>query len=113
MERAEEVKETLASPAPRKGAVTQLEAALAKAISSGAPLNTAGAGSPGTGARLKPFTHETLEMGQDILIKAVSGGEIDVLTSGKFETQMNKSIGKASFPFTKDFEAFMRKKMSA
>jgi hypothetical protein len=109
MDRTEEV---IASPAPRKGAVTQLEAAMAKAMGGGA----AGGSSPGGGVvtgGLKPFTAATIDMAKDILTKAVSDGEIDVFTCGKFETQMNKSVGKAAYPFTPDFVAFMQKKLSA
>jgi hypothetical protein len=106
MDRTEEF---LASPSPRKGAVTQLEAALAKA-QGGA---TAAAPSAGTGGGLKPFTNNTIDMAKDILTKAVSDGEIDIFTCGKWETQMNKSVGKVAFPFTPDFVAFMQKKLSA
>jgi hypothetical protein len=109
MDRTEEV---IASPAPRKGAVTQLEAAMAKAMGGGAT----GGSSVGSGVvagGLKPFTATTIDMAKDILTKAVSDGEIDVFTCGKFETQMNKSVGKAAYPFTPDFVAFMQKKLSA
>ena len=105
MDRTEAV---LASPAPRRAAVTQLEAALAKSLAGGGA-----AGGNGTGARLRPFTPETIDRTMDILTKAVSDGEIDVITCGKFETQMNKSLGKSSFPFTDEFVAFMQKKLSA
>jgi len=104
MDRTEEV---LASPSPRKGAVTQLEAAMAKAMGGG----TAAGGTQGGG--LRPFTPATIDKAKDILTKAVSDGEIDVITCGKWETQMNKSVGKAAFPFTDDFTAFMHKKLSA
>jgi hypothetical protein len=107
MERTEEV---LASPAPRKGAVTQLEAAIAKALGNGG----AAAGSGGTaGGGLKPFTPATFDVAKDILTKAVSDGEIDVVTCSGYETQINKSMGRAAYPFTPDFVAFMRKKLSA
>ncbi len=100
MDRTEDV---LASPAPRKTAVTQLEAAMAKA------MNGKGATPSGNVGGLKPFTRQTLDMVKDILTKAVSDGEIDILTCGRFETQMNKSIGKASFAFSDDFVAFLQK----
>jgi hypothetical protein len=106
MDRTEEV---LASPTPRKGAVTQLEAAMAKAQGGGA----ADAGTPASCGGLKPFTAATFDKAKDILTKAVSDGEIDVFTCGRFETQINKSMGKVSFPFTADFVEFMRKKLSA
>jgi hypothetical protein len=107
MDRTEEV---LASPAPRKGAVTQLEAAMAKALGSGGTA-TGGGGTVGGG--LKPFTPATFDMAKDILTKAVSNGEIDVVTCSGYETQINKSMGRAAYPFTPDFVAFMRKKLSA
>jgi hypothetical protein len=106
MDRTDEV---LASPAPRKGAVTQREAAMAKAMG-----GAAGSSDGGTvGGNMKPFTGKTIDMTKDILTKAVSDGEIDVLTCGRWETQMNKSVGKVAFPFTPDFVAFMQKKLSA
>jgi hypothetical protein len=111
MDRTEEV---IASPAPRKGAITQLEAAMVKAMGGAA---AAGGGSDSGGAvaggGLKPFTTAAIDKAKDILTKAVSDGEIDVFTCGKFETQMNKSVGKISYPFTSDFVEFMRKKLSA
>ena len=104
MDRTEEV---IASPAPRRGAVTQLEAAMAKAMGGGA------AGGEMAGGGLKPFTPSSIDRAKDILCKAVSDGEIDVFTCGRYETQMNKSVGRAAYPFTDDFVAFMRKKLSA
>jgi hypothetical protein len=109
MERTEEV---IASPAPRRGAVTQLEAAMAKAMGGGAAgAPDAGGGMAGGG--LKPFTSATIDKAKDILTKAVHDGRIDIITCGRFETQMNKSVGKASYPFTPDFVEFMQKALSA
>ncbi|MDR0709745.1 MAG: hypothetical protein LBF77_06740 [Spirochaetaceae bacterium] len=107
MDRTEEV---LASPAPRKGAVTQLEAAMAKAMGGG---TTDGGSAAGGGGGLKPFTPATFDKAKDILTKAVSDGEIDVITCSGYETQINKSMGRAAYPFTDDFVEFMRKKLSA
>lgn len=107
MDRTEEV---LASPAPRKGAVTQLEAAMAKAMGGG---TTDGSSAAGGGGGLKPFTPATFDKAKDILTKAVSDGEIDVITCSGYETQINKSMGRAAYPFTDDFVEFMRKKLSA
>ena len=112
MERTEEVKEKLATPDPRKSVVTQLETALAKSLGIGAVAGTVDSGAA-PGARLKPFTPASFDKVKDILIKAVSDGEIDVYTCGKWETQINKSMGKAVFPFTEDFVAFMKKKAAA
>jgi hypothetical protein len=108
MDRTEEV---LASPAPRKGAVTRLEAAMAKALGGAGGSSTASGATVGGG--LKPFTPAAMDKAKDILTKAVSDGEIDVFTCAKYETQMNKSVGKISYPFTPDFVEFMRKKLSA
>ncbi|MDR1351672.1 MAG: hypothetical protein LBK05_00190 [Treponema sp.] len=108
MERTEQV---IASPAPRKGAVTQLEAAMAKALGGGAAGAADGGGAAVGG--LRPFTPATFDIAKDILTKAVSDGEIDVTTCSGYETQINKSMGRASYPFTSDFVAFMRKKLSA
>jgi hypothetical protein len=109
MERTEEV---LASPAPRKGAVTQLEAAMAKAMGGGATGGSSAEGGSAAGG-LKPFTPATFDIAKDILTKAVKDGEINVITCSGYETQINKSMGRAAYPFTPDFVAFMRKKLSA
>ena len=105
MDRTEEV---ISSPAPRRGAVTQLEAAMAKAMGGGAAADGVS-----QGAALRPFTPATIDRAKDILTKAVSDGELDVITCGRYETQMNKSVGKAAYPFTPDFVAFMQQKLSA
>jgi hypothetical protein len=110
MERTEEF---ISSPAPRKGAVTQLEAAMAKALGSGGAAMGAPGGGGAAGGGLRPFTPATIDKAKDILTKAVSDGKIDIITCGKYETQMNKSVGKAAFPFTADFVAFMQKELSA
>ena len=82
---------------------------MAKALGGGA----ADAGTTAPGGGLRPFTAATFDKAKDILTKAVSDGEIDVFTCSKFETQINKSMGKVSYPFTTDFVEFMRKKLSA
>ena len=99
MDRTEEV---IASPAPRKGAVTGLEAALAKS-------QAGGNGAGGVSGGLKPFTAKTFDITKDILNKAVSDGEIDIPTCARYETHINKSIGKAVYAFPEDFVAFMKK----
>jgi len=101
MDRTEEV---LASPAPRKGVVTGFEA-LKKSMGGVAPEGGGVAGS------LKPFTPERLDFVKDILTKAVSDGEIDVFTCGKWETHINKSMGKVAYPFPLDFVTFMQNKL--
>jgi len=101
------------SPSPRKGAVTPLEAKVAAMMSKsmGGGSGTDGGGSA-TGS-LKPFTPERMDRAKDILVKAVSDGEIDLHTCGKWETHMNKSVGRAVYAFPEDFVAFMKKKLSA
>jgi len=99
------------TPNPRKGAVTQLEAQMAKALGGGG--FEAGGDGGGAKPRLKPFTREGIDKMKPILIKAVSDGEIDMITSGMYETQMNKSVGKAAFPFTPDFVSFVLRKSAA
>ena len=84
---------------------------MAKALGGGAAGGSM-SGGVATGG-LKPFTTATIDKAKDILTKAVSDGELDVLTCGRYETQMNKSVGKAAYPFTPDFVAFMQKKLSA
>ncbi|MDR0583271.1 MAG: hypothetical protein LBG57_02835 [Treponema sp.] len=110
MDRTEEV---IASPAPRKGAVTRLEAAMAKALGGGGAAGASDTDGGIAGGGLKPFTSATIDKAKDILTKAVHDGQIDIITCGKFETQMNKSVGKVSYPFTPDFVDFMQKALSA
>jgi hypothetical protein len=106
MERLEEVFSK--TPQSRKGVVTQYEANLAMAKS-----QIGGGTAAASGAMLKPFTQERLDKMKDVLIKAVGDKTIDVLTSMKWESQMNKSIGKAAFEFSPDFVAFMRQQLTA
>ena len=101
MDRTEEV---IASPAPRKGATTALEAALAKSIG-----NATAAAGGGSGGGLKPFTTKTFDITKDILNKAVSDGEISIQQCALYETHINKSMGKAAYVFPEDFVAFMKK----
>jgi hypothetical protein len=100
MERADE------APNPRKGVTTQLEAQLAKSMSGGGTVGGGG----GSGMRLKPFTPESFNVMRDIIIKATDDGEIDMVTSGRFQTQMNKSMGQKAFPFSQDFVDFAQRK---
>jgi hypothetical protein len=100
MERTEEV---IASPSPRKGAVTQLETMLAKSNAGGTD------GGSFSGRDIRRFTESTVEKTKNLLTKAVSDGEIDLITAGKFETQMNKSCNHGFNAFTKDFVDFLQK----
>jgi len=102
MERTEEV---LASPQPRKGAVSGIEA-LKKSMGGAAPED---GGTPA--GSLKPFTAERMDFTKDILTKAVKDREISLMTCGKWETHMNKSVGKVAYPFPLDFVAFMQNKL--
>jgi len=97
MDRTEEV---LASPQPRKGAVSGIDALKKSMGSGGAPVGG-----------LKPFTPEKMDFMKDILIKAVEAKEIDIVTCGKWETHMNKSIGKVAYSFPLDFVAFVKGKL--
>jgi len=110
MDRTEEV---IASPTPRKSATTQLEAMMAKALGGGGAAPGVAGGGGATGGGLKPFTKDRIDRMQGILIKAVSDGELDIHTCGKYETHMNKSVGRASYPFPDDMVEFLRKKISA
>jgi hypothetical protein len=100
MERTEEV---IASPSPRKGAVTQLETMLAKSNAGGTD------GGSFTGRGIRRFTESTVEKTKNLLTKAVSDGEIDLITAGKFETQMNKSCNQGFNAFSDDFVEFLQK----
>jgi hypothetical protein len=109
MDRTEEV---IASPSPRKGAVTHLEtlkAVMAKAQGGSADADAGGL----TTGSLKPFTKERMDRSKDILTKAVGDGELSVHDCGRFETHMNKSMGKVSYPFPEDMVAFFKRKLSA
>ena len=110
MDRTEEV---IASPAPRKGAVSQLEAMMVKALGGGGTAPGVAGDGGSTGGGLKPFTKDRIDRMQGILIKAVGDGELDIHTCGKYETHMNKSVGRASYPFPSDMVEFVRKKLSA
>ncbi|MCL2556914.1 MAG: hypothetical protein FWE09_00385 [Treponema sp.] len=95
------VMDALNKPAERKSAVTPAEAMM-KSLSGG----------PKVGG-MKPFDQGRIERMRPHLIKAVADGEISALTSGLWETQMNKSVGAAAFPFAPDFVEFARKKLGA
>lgn len=109
MDRTEQV---IASPAPRKGAVTQLEANVSALMAKALGGGTASSSGSGTAGSMKPFTQERMDKAKDILTKAVSDGEIDIRECAKWETHMNKSMGMTAYEFPEEFAAFMKKKLS-
>ena len=96
MERTEQI---AAIPAPRKSAVSALEAAMAKSGLGGALHGAAG----GSVRRHRQFTAADLDEAKDILCKAVAGNKISILESGLAETQINKSIKNAAYQIDQKF----------
>ena len=98
MERTEQI---AASPAPRKGAVSVLEAAMAKAVLGGA---LPGAAAAGGGAKLhRQFTAADLEEARGILCKAVADKKLTIIESSLAETQINKSIHNPAYQIDQKF----------
>jgi hypothetical protein len=89
MERTEQI---AGSPAPRKSALTALEAAMMKKSGLG-----------GGGKRHRQFTPADLDEAKDILCKAVADKKLTILESGKAETQINKSILNPAFQIDQKF----------
>jgi hypothetical protein len=94
----DQTEKVLASPTPRKGAVTSLETALAK---------SAGAATP----RHRQFKESDLPETREILTKAVAAGKITTLESSMAETQINKSIRNAMFQVDPKFISLLSEKV--
>jgi hypothetical protein len=88
MERTEQIAQT---PAPRKAAISSLEALQATLAKGGFGGGTGAAG-VATGQRHRQFTHADLDEAKDILCKAVAENKLTTLEAARAETQINKSI---------------------
>jgi hypothetical protein len=89
------------TPIPRKS-IGPLEAmSIAKGNASGEKIK-----------RHKQFNVEMKNKVTDILTKAVASGELDILKSGKIETQINKSLVDPSFQLDQEYQEFLFKKLS-
>jgi hypothetical protein len=107
MERTEQI---AASPAPRKAAISSLEAlqaAMAKGgFGGGAPSV---AGSTGAGVvRNGLFTSSDMDEAKDILSKAVSEGKLTLQEVARAEGQLNKAMQSASTPIDQKFINILR-----
>jgi hypothetical protein len=103
MSRTDEIAQT---PAPRKGAVTALEAAMAKGGFGGGTQETAGGG-----LKHKQFTSAMKDACMDVLTKAVKDGELSILECGKIETQINKSLNNPAFQLDQKYVQLLQSKM--
>jgi len=99
------LEKSLATPNPRKSAVSALDTSvlLAKAMAGGAASGGVVA------SNMKPFTKASMDVMGDILIKSVEAGEIDHRTLSRYDSEMNKSLSDASYVFSDDFVNFVRK----
>jgi hypothetical protein len=95
MERTERI---AASPEPRKGAVTALEEAMAKAMGGGASADGAGAA-----RRHRQFTREDFEQAKEILSKAVADKKLTLPELCHAETQIQKSMLFPAFQIDRKF----------
>jgi hypothetical protein len=93
MRRTEEIAQT---PAPRKGAVTALEASMAKAGLGGAAAGTS------TGRYVR-FTQADMDEAKDILSKAVSEGKLTLFEVTRAEGQLNKAMYNPMSPIDPKF----------
>jgi hypothetical protein len=100
MDRTEEV---IASPAPRKGAVSPVEAALIKAMGA-----KQGDGSSGGAQKHRQFTEADLNESREILCKAVADKKLTMFEASKAETQINKSIRTPGFQIDPKFVSILR-----
>jgi hypothetical protein len=94
----ESTEQIAASPAPRKGAVTALEAAMAKAMG-----GTAAPGADAGARRHRQFTQADFDQAKGILCKAVDGKKLTLLESLHAETQIQKSMRFPAFQIDQKF----------
>jgi hypothetical protein len=97
-------KQLAASPAPRRSAVSALDAMLKGGFGGGTAM-------PGTGGvvrRHQRFTHADLDEAKDILCKAVAAKTLTVLEATQAETQINKSILNPAFQIDERFVKILR-----
>ncbi|MDR0684747.1 MAG: hypothetical protein LBF83_06435 [Spirochaetaceae bacterium] len=97
-------KQFASSPAPRRSAVSALDAMLKGGFGGGPAI-------PGTGGgarRHRQFTHADLDDAKDILCKAVAAKTLTVLEATKAETQINKSILNPAYQIDEGFVKILR-----
>jgi hypothetical protein len=96
------------APAPRRSAVSALDAMLKGGFSGG--VAQPGAGTP---VRHNQFTHADLDDAKDILCKAVSAGELSSLEATRAEIQINKSIMNPTYQIDPQFVKILRESAKA
>lgn len=97
-------KQFASSPAPRRSAVSALDAMLKGGFGGGPAI-------PGTGGgarRHRQFTHADLDDAKDILCKAVAAKTLTVLEATMAETQINKSILNPAYQIDEGFVKILR-----
>jgi hypothetical protein len=93
-----------ASPAPRRSAVSALDAMLKGSFGGGA----ATPGMAAVARRHQQFTHADLDDAKDILGKAVTAKTLSVLEATVAETQINKSILNPTYQIDERFVKILR-----
>jgi hypothetical protein len=96
-------KQFTASPAPRRAAVSALDAMLKGGFGGGAAM-------PGAGGarRHQQFTRADLDDAKDILCKAVAAKTLTVLEATQAEAQINKSILNPAYQIDEQFVKLLR-----
>ena len=100
-----QTKQIAESPAPRRSAVSALDAMLKGGFGNGGTQPGAGGGAA---TRHRQFTHADLDEAKDILCKAVADNKLTTLEAGRAETQINKSIQNPGFQIDPKFVAILR-----
>lgn len=108
MERTEQI---AASPAPRKGAVSALEAAMAMSKAGlGGMIQQPSGGVTNGKVRLNGFTVADFDEAKDILSKARGEGKLTLLEVTRAESQLNKAIGNPAALIDQKFADILRNK---
>jgi hypothetical protein len=97
-------KQFAASPAPRRSAVSALDAMLKGGFGGG----TAMPGTDGAARRHQQFTRADLDDAKDILCKAVAAKTLTVLEATNAEMQINKSILNPAYQIDERFVKILR-----
>jgi hypothetical protein len=97
-------KQFAASPAPRRSAVSALDAMLKGGFGGGTAMPGVGGGA----RRHQQFTRADLDDAKDILCKAVTTKTLTVLEATQAETQINKSILNPAYQIDERFVKILR-----
>jgi hypothetical protein len=97
-------KQFAASPAPRRSAVSALDAMLKGGFGGGTAMPGAGGGT----RRHQQFTRADLDDSKDIMIKAVSSGAMSMRDQVLCEMQINKSIMNPAYQIDERFVKILR-----